>query len=459
MQRPAPEGVTSALSGTIPESLQYGVESSPGVDAVRSLRNYAAENPGIFSPANNVIRIPIHSNNFLDLKNGRIAFDMSTTAADTVTVVPDGGAQCVIRRLRVLGVDGAELERLEEYGLLASVLDQYQRTQEEMIADGIFKGSATQTIYGTAAPYLGLELGLDPGFFTGLKSVTATLSPSRHYEFQLKAGWLNPTLGKLLPPDMPFVLELTLDEIVRAFHGAASAYAVSNVYFKVPTVRVNDQAFMDRVGMLKSRGSEWSATTYKLHTSTLGQGTGSGVVQISDRSHSLKALIACFRLQTSVSSATHFGLSKRSIQYITDYQAQIGSDLYPPTQVKIAIPAAIAGGSAEGTTVADSGQYGLNISDAFAEAKRVFGHNGVITAENFAGSENGRGCGVAAIDCQAYHSDKRTTSGLDTASQATPVTLNVTKGVAANGTLQVDVFAMADISFMALPGGGLRSMS
>jgi hypothetical protein len=409
----------------------------------------------------------VHSNNFLDLKNGRLAFDMSTTAAAAVISVPDGGAQCVIRRLRILGVDGAELERLEEYGLLASVLDQYQRTHEEMIADGVMKGSSIEYRMSDASAILAVNMGLDPNKGTGLTSraattepaVPANLSPSRHYEFQLKAGWLNPTLGKLLPPDMPFVIELTLDEITRAFRGAASAYAVTNVYFKVPTVRVNDQAFMDRVGMLKSRGSEWSATTYKLHTSTLGGGTGSGVVQISDRSHSLKALIACFRLQTNISSATHYGLSKRSIQYITDYQAQIGSDLYPPTQVKIAIPAAVAGGSAENSIVANQTALGLNISDAFAEARRVFGSNGVITAENFAGSELGQGCGIASIDCQAYHSDKRTTSGLDTASQATPVTLNVTKGVAANGTLQVDVFAMADISFMALPGGGMRSMS
>ena len=108
------------------------------------------------------------SGTFLDQKNARLCFDLKNTTADPVHL--DGGAQCLIQRLRVFSVQGVELERIESYGLLHTTLEQYTAGDTHMKASNILSGAPSRCqetpyfneVTGTTAvaPPLGLQLCL-----------------------------------------------------------------------------------------------------------------------------------------------------------------------------------------------------------------------------------------------------------------------------------------------------------
>ncbi len=450
MQRPGSSlDEMPQLSGSIPSSLSYGIESSAGLPGRRSLINFASENAGTFGPSNNIVRIPVSAQSgFLDLTNARLAFDLTAVAALQL----DGGAHCMIQRLRVLSVTGLELERIESYNLIHTIIEQYAVPNQELLALGALSGAPKPPF----SAYGYLQSTADD----------MLINKVRHFEIKLRNGWFNPTLGKLLPPQIGFTLELTLGPAAGCFVGAAPNYTVANFFLKIPSVMVDDQGFIERVRMLQQRGAEWNATTYKLYTGVLQPNTANQTMQISDRSYSLNALIGCLRIQSYVNLVTAFKLSNRSIQYISQYQYTIGSQLYPPNQINVDPGLTTTGGSAT-TVVITNALTNLNISQAFAEAKRVFGMDkGVLNANAFWGSEQqttpgvtSNGAGVFCVDCKSYHNDKRTTSGIDTASQAVPITLNISTNACSTGTvLQCDVFAMCDVKFVMMPGGEIRSM-
>lgn len=460
MQRPVSD-MQGSLSGSIPESLQYGAEATQGLSGSRSMRNFAAENPGTFSPSNNTIRIPVSASTFLDLSKAKLCFDF-TNLGPTSTI--DGSAACIIQRVRVLSNTGAELERIESYNLISSILDQYKSTQEESRDLSISGGGVTHTLLGSGYNVLQCDL-LDANIV-------------RHYEFKLHAGWFNPTLGKLLPPNVSFVLELTLAAAASALASivaaptttppASASYSIANLFLKIPAVRVDDASFMARAAMLQQRGYSFPAVTYKLYTSATTAASGAGSMQISDRSHSLTALIAVMRGQSRLNSNFDYKLAKRTLQYVSSYQFIIGSDLYPPSQVELST-SVTAAGSASAVQFVASTTAGLNVSAAWNQCKQVFGNGGIVDLNAFANSENtlSNGVGVLCVDCQGYHSDKRTHSGIDTASQAVPITFNFIKTAAAalataapvaSTNIQIDVFAQCDIQFVMMPGGEMRSM-
>lgn len=568
MQRPGSDdgmgGGMPSIGGSIPKSLSYGIESTSGLPGRRSLLQFSAENTSTFSPSNNVVRIPVNSTQFLDLVQGRLCFDLTISGTGTAVYL-DGGAACVINRMRILSVTGLELERIESYNMLHTLLDQFTDTWDSRLSNSTTSGCPGKDrilAYSTSTAAAPTAAGLTvtaPGLLTytgGAASMTLTglsgagsivnvntnsgagtvtipgalagaaagavttivdsvtsigyaqedadmFAPNsstimRHYELRLRNGWFNPTLGKLLPPNVHFVIELTLATAASCLKDATStaSYTIQNFFYKVPGVMVSDSGFMERVRMLQQRGSEWNAVTYKLYTGVIA-GVGQASVQISDRSHSLTALITILRSQAYVNDATRFSLSKRTIQYVSQYQATIGSDLYPPAQIALQTDATTGGGTpdggmavvATGTRRGDrwwnASTVGLNISQCYSEAKRVFGWNkGLVGINSFGSNEkpNNTGTGVLCIDCKSYHGEKRTTSGIDTASQAVPITLTMTVTAAAStgtanwsgdlisGTganpnngqvilpIQVDTYAQADIKFIMMPGGELRSM-
>jgi len=307
--------------------------------------------------------------------------------------------------------------------------------------------------------------------FNSADSIKVASTKGKKYEFSLKgSGWFNPNLKKLLPPDMPFVLELTLGTTVSSMvsSGTQVDYTCNEVYLKIPQVTVHDQAFMERVMSLRGRGYEWNSTTFKYYpVSVSGNAGNSTTVNIADRSASLKALICRPSLTDAADAKDDWIQSGSNLCLFKEWQAQIGTDLYPPQKIDFFIEASDDVAGTQIDAVSDvivntaAGTAANNISEAWAEAQRVFGKDSVVTELNFAGSEAGYGCGVACVDLQAYHQDKRTTSGIDTASNATPISFRFIQGQNKEGSstnLTLHFYAMADITFVAMPGGELRSI-
>jgi len=490
-----------AISGAVPLGLRYNLGVQDAIPAERTTRRFQSENPSTFSPTNNVVRIPVNSENFLDLRNAVLGFDLkNTTATDTQWL--DGGASCIIQRLRVLSNSGRELERIEQYNLLSCVLDQYAGSKTSMVADDLLKGAAryldetpyfaevdstagtgertasayesgiaikgTSTVPADATATLQLKLSGTGGIgYDQKQACQLATGITRHFEFPLRAsGWFNSATGKLLPPRSGFVLELTLCPAAQAFcrvsGSATQDYQATNFILSTPAVMVKDPQFNMAMESRMAQGLSWSSTSYQHHVNTTASGAGPDVLQIAARCKELKGLMTVMRFQSKLGSADQFQNSRRSIQPISQYQYQVGSQNYPPNQIKLSTSLNPTG-TAAGSRISIPATADLNISEAYSEVQRLFGNLGVqsgatciIGAEPYAQSENNNGAGLIAVDLSSF-SDGSVMSGIDTQTNALPVSLEILKTLVVNGTLQLDTYAVHSVRYIRSPDGELMA--
>ena len=292
---------------------------------------------------------------------------------------------------------------------------------------------------------------------------------TRHYEFGLKCGFLNPASAKYLPPMVGYTIELTLAPpnncIVKGGNTSVANYEATNFIFSIPSISLSDPAFQARMNQRLAQGVSWRATTFHHHINTLAAGSGRTSVQIGERSRVLKGFMNVFRNQSNVTDATKFKLSRRSIQYLDNYQYQIGSTLFPNNQIDIVtenVP--VDGGTAVGTRLAGPAEANMNISEAYSEVLRVVGGLNssagtvLIGAEPYAQSELNNGAGIIGVDTTTY-SDGSVSSGVNT-SNGLPVTLTLTKNAAMNTKIiQLDSFSISELFVQISPEGVITSMS
>ena len=447
----------------------------------------------------------LNSNLKIDLQAG-ISRNTNTDA-----VFLDGGADCsLISRMLVRSADGSEIERIDDYGLLSCVLDQYGSSDgdarikniqkgaprfidETPIFDEVTGASGAAALTATAtctAARTGIKATVVNTFTTNTGQSTVKLQGlggigydqkqadkinsgvTRRYNMGLKLGMFNPSTAKLLPPNTPFQLEITLrsaaDALVNQAGSNAVDYTVKNVELHIPSITVNDNQYMMMVNQRLSQGVSIKCNSYDHFVNTTSQGAGKDVVQISARARSLKGLMSVYRRQTKISSDDDFKISKRSIQYISDYQYKVGSNNYPVDRVELQTDIssdAVSGvGTAAGTRLPLSSTADLNISEAYNHVLRLFGSlnnsnaNIQIGQEAYAQSENNNGAGIVAIDLSSF-SDGSVNSGINTLNNM-PVSLEFTKvALGVTGALQIDTYAVKELVIMRDANGVLSSMS
>ena len=473
----------------IPKSLRYSLKVSDSVHANRKLVAYRAENAAVFNPSD-VVRMNISGGEaFLDLKNSTLSFDLAnTTTTDSQWL--DGGASCVISSIRVLSKSGRQLDYVNNYNLISCILDQYNSNQSSMYSDDVLKGSAarldnspwmastvmsttgtsaqtlpTGQVFTASAALAGNLTVANPNGGQGYTQTQATIlgtGISRHFDLPLNGlGWMNPTLGKLLPPNTPFQLEITLatatQALTRVSGSATQAFTCQNFQLKVPTISVRDVEFSESLRRSMSNNISWSTTSFVHNSGTTASGAGSDTLQLAIKARDLRGIISCFRTNSDISLATAFQNSRRSIQPISSYQYQIGSQHYPPTRVSLSTDTT-AGGTAAGSRIRIGATAGYNISEAYAEVLRLFRSLStdvgtcVIGGESYGQSSLNNGTGVIAVDVSSF-TDKAVSSGLNTESGALQVSLEFIKTAAANATLAVDSFALVGVVYVRTPDG------
>lgn len=488
----------------VPIGLNYRLQIADAVPASHNISQFLASNASDFTESNNTVRINVSSGGFLDLRKAVLEFDLKNTTG-TDAVILDGGAECVINRIRILSSDGSEIERLDQYGQLASVLDQYTSSDGASRIKSIQKGSPrfideTASFVGVPGPSGAAALvatGTSQAYQSGIKvtskntytgntgQTTITVEGQggvgydqaqcdnlntgvkRSYSFGLKCGFFNPATAKLLPPNTPFQLEITLGKasecLVNRAGSNAVAYQVNNMELHVPTVVVTDPEYMASVNARMGGGISFKCNSYNHFVNTTASGTGKDTIQISARARSLKGLMSILRKQSKISSDDDFKLSKRTIQYVSDYQYKINSSNYPVDRVNLSTDVT-AGGTASGTRLPLSSTADLNVSEAFNHAMRLMGGlntsnaDCLIGVESFAQSENANnnGTGILAIDLSSF-SDGSVNSGINTLNNGV-VQLEFTKTAACNAIVQVDTYSVHELIVMRSPSGVLQSM-
>jgi len=486
----------------VPIGLQYRLAVADAVPSSYNTAQYLASNASTFNSSNNTIRINVSSGAFLDLKNSTLQMDVkNTTSTDAVFL--DGGADCsLISKIRIISSSGEEIERVEEYGLLSNILDQYSASDGDARIKCLQKGApkyndntpafpaassgALATGAKTAASYrTGISVSVENTLADGTankskvdlvgvggigydqrQADSLNTGVTRKYQFGLKCGFFNPSTNRLLPPQTPFQVEIQLraaaDALVNLAGSNAVNYEVSNVELHIPNVVINDPQYMNLVNQRLMSGISMKSNSYDHFVNTSASGAGKDVVQISARARSLKGLMSVLRVQSRISSDDDFKISKRSIQYINRFSYKVGSQTYPLDACELSTDVT-AGGTAAATRLPNAATADLNVAEAYNHCLKLFGNlnnsnaNCQVGVEAFAQSENNNGAGILAISLQSF-SDGSVNSGINTLNNL-PISLEVQKTAAANAILQIDTFSVKELVIMRDANGVLSASS
>ncbi len=489
----------------IPVGLNYKLGIADALPSSHNISQFLASNASTFTPSNKTVRINVSSGAFLDLKNAVLEFDLkNNTSTDPVRL--DGSAACIIKSIRVRGGDSSTIEYLEDYNLLDCILDQYAssdgaarikcaqkgspRFQDETAAFDEVSGNSGAAALAATAVATAYETGIQAtvvNTFTGntgqstiklsgiggigydqRQSDTLNTGITRHYSFGLKGAFFNPSTAKLLAPNTPFQVEIELDAAANCLVNLAGANAVDyqaeNFELHIPSVMINDVNYMSMLNQRLASGIAWKGNSYDHFTGTTSSGAGKDVVQISARARSLKGLMTILRQQSKISSDNDFKLSKRTIQYVSQYIYRLGAVNMPQDYVSLSTDVT-PGGSASGARLPIASTDNVNISEAYNQALRLFGSLNISNAsmqvgqESFAQSENlnNNGTGILSVNLSSF-SDGSVNSGMNTLNNM-PVSIEFTKTAACNATTQVDTFAVQELIMMRDGNGVLSSMS
>ena len=160
-----------------------------------------------------------------------------------------------------------------------------------------------------------------------------------------------------------------------------------------------------------------------------------------DSYKSLNAMVSVIRNNTNLNNKEKVSLANSTIIGATEFLYRIGSTQYPMDAIDVL--------STETQTA------GPNISRAYIEAVKSFGHHGKMMAKNtqvdkaaFIANQTGNapatsGAGVLAINLKRFDDDRLVNVGLNTAGSGAPSTLEVNfDGTAVAG--QVNTFCLYD---------------
>lgn len=336
----------------------------------------------------------------------------STMQQLTQSVQLDCGLMSMVDTLIIKAPDGTELERIEDYNLLHSLLDDYRQTDKEHDKHKVseFLEAGNQVSQSSALEDFGTELAL-----------SIPVQGYRTLSSKICGSFFQSHLKKMLPPGVSFSVQMQFCDakVAGKFCGRVSNPKLewSDVYMMIPSVQVNDLGFNQTTMRLRDGGYMFFGETYRRFTNTISAGVGGSTqIQVPARCASLNGLITIIRPDTYTNDAQRCSLNSKSIRHVKEYSANVGSDMYPPQPVKLEI-----------------GDHAINYTNTarteYAEAfQQTVATLGAPTFEptKFTRSWAGDGRGVICLDLAPYHkSDTQAVSGLDTKTNAIPVMLNL----------------------------------
>ena len=431
-------------SGSLPDQARYGSDSML-MKSQRVLHKFFPQSGGTFSPTGSrVIRFDISSPQFLDLSEARFLCEIENTGAGTSLL--DGGLGGTIRRVSIMNSSGQLLERIDDYGLIQTVLNQCSDRarlhaddlliSEGFIADATNVGSAATTENRMAA------------------------GVTRQYSHKMHGAWFQTAKKKLLPPGMAFRLEIELvptgNEAMVQTTDVAGAFSMSNVQMVMPAVSIMSQAFEDSTARMLARGYRWSGATYRSYNFSAANAESTKNLQqfnVPDKSLALTGLLAIARVTADTTANQGFKNYKRAAKnFAVDYNVSIGSQQYPPVRIKYETPGA-AGAGGDVITGANSFKLAENVE----QIKAVLGAaplslgDSATMGQVYAIAANGGGTAFLAVQV-GYGQG----IGIDTQTASLPVQFNCS--TAADGgavPLTVTIFAQATATFSMQPNQGM----
>lgn len=365
----------------------------------------------------------------------------STLAQPTQSVQLDCGLMSMVETLIIKAPDGTELERIEDYNLLHSLLDDYRQTDKEHDRHRVseFLEAGNQVSQSSALEDLGNEL-----------SLSIPVGGQRTLSSKLCGSFFQSHLKKMLPPGVSFSVHMQFCDakVAGKFCGRVSNPKLewSDVFMMIPSVQVNDLGFTQTTMRLRDSGYMFFGETYRRFANTIAANTaGSTQIQVPARCASLNGLITIIRPDTYTNDAQRYSLSAKSVRHVKEYSANVGSEMYPPQPVKLEI-----------------GDHAINYlntartdyAEVFQQAVATLGAPS-FEPTKFTRSWAGDGRGVICLDLAPYHkSDTQAVSGVDTKTNAIPVMLNLNmrsvqaaSGYSSTSRLTLTTYAKCTMAF------------
>lgn len=407
------------MSLIAPLSFNY-TQLPQGVPAKKKTRRFQPENSSTFSPSStSVVRIPVRDNAFLDGANSYLKFVLKNTGLSAVTL--DYNASAIITRIRVL-VGGVVAEDIERVNLLTNLLTQTQGSEDYHKALQIVSG-----VGGADADASDSVVGAQ----------IANGNAGQTFCIQLFSGLLN--CGKYLPLGLfrsnALTLELYLEKAADIGVWTTPAntmnYEISSVEYIASLIEVNDETINKQLEMqMMSTGLEFHGTTYSTHINSLLAATNASI-NIPERCKSLKALITVMRRADiaggSASLQTRYPHTTPGNNFNWNYR--IGSELVPQVAV----------GSS---------------SESFLEFQKAYNQLFDLKQSCFATAARWNrdwdsaitqgGCFNMTVSTESYSHTGAMESGIDTASGAVPISLQI-NGMNIDSTAEVVTWAYKDI--------------
>ena len=430
------QGVSSAPAprmdlSMLPDQARYGADAVL-LKSSRVSTKFFPQNGGSFGPTGSrTVRFDISSPYFLDLSQARFnaTFTLSCTGDATAVTVLDGGLGGVISRISIMNSSGQLLERLDDYNLIQTVLNQCSDRSrlhgDDLLLEEQFIADVNKV---SGAP--------------GATNYTMADGDVRDLAHQMQGAWFQTSKKKLLPPGVMFQLEVEIvstasQALVSGGNATDHGFTLDNVSITIPSVQIMSQAFEDNTARLMTRGYSWVGSTYKRYTYSFAVGAPRTDV-IPDKSLALTGILIVNRLNANLGQLDKYqNYFRNGAGFSGKFNIQIGSEQYPASQIDyLALADARGGGPAK-------------MSGAVQQIKAVLGGApNSVSHQTFGAVADNGGNGFLAVQV-GYQQG----IGIDTQTASLPVIAAYGLGSAASNS-STTIFTQCTATFRMMPNMG-----
>ena len=418
--------------GGLPQSMRYAVGSKRSVAAKLSHLNFQPFNGNSFSPdSNNEIRLQIQAPGFLDVSKHVLRMTVTAVTANVAAKI-DYSLASLFDQVRIES-NGTVLERIDRYALIDNVKGMYNDSVAEL--------------KNKSAMSLGPDF-TDTDIVSAGKAFAAATGGSLTGCIRLRSGLLQSKHGHALPMgSAPLEIVLRLNSanacllgLTGGTPGTLTSVTVSNVAFLCPMYQIESEQIMAQYRqVLQSSPLTICGESFKTYVNSLTASGVNQVLQINDRSRSLKGLVSCVRPSIAATTFISPSNSEFTIDKINKYTYMIGGSQMPPG----------------GISISDT-----NAGEAMDQAQKAlapYNHSrgaGMVGMAKFietASTTGAGGKGILSVDLKKFSDSERCFIGIDTASSSQPMTIELecAANVAAG---DVTTFAVVEAEYVLSQG-------
>ncbi len=471
----------SVSRDNLPRSMRYAATSVPAVQAECTLARFDSTNGVAFTPTGaNEIRIRVKADGFLNASKHYLYFKVTSDSANSAFV--DGDAGSFFDRVTIES-NGTQIEQIDRYALYNGIRRNYNNDIPSInklcVESGggqmstIANVGAFADVAGADAATLVTDINLEKNAFltatNGLVNPVAlsnlgdeiTSAKSKIYCIQLQSGCLLNTHGKALPDGLN-----ELEIVLRLRSSAGALVSTADINYTIhaprmycPVYRIANGSVMSSYNQLASSGISWIGDTVKTYVTSMERNVGPQVLQLNDRSMSLKALITALRSNApdtkQLYSNTGFFLGDAS-GTISDYLVKIAGVNYPQSQ--ILLNTAEAGqdiGRCYEEAIKSLARPGEKYSDAHVDKSQFVSTSVNYTSANNTGATTSAK-GLLCVDLKKFSDSELRMVGLNTANNAAPSTFEIQVGTQFATNIDATTFALVEAIWTMDNTGALR---